>query len=266
MMTATGETLPSLEALAESGELGVEILHPGGLAITKELATLCQVEPGTCVLEVASGTGESACTLAEKFGCRVVGVDFSEAMVLRARTKAAEKNLPDVTFQRGDAHHLPFDDGTFDTVITECATSVLDKLRAICQMARVVKIGGYVGIHDICWGEDTPPRLKERLAELEGERPETLEGWKRLFKKAGLVDVQGYDRSYLVPPWMKDIRREMGLLGQMRVTRTVFKKWGFSGLWKVLESERIFRDKHTGYGIIVGKKPKDWECWGRRES
>ena len=118
--------LASLEALVEDGDLGFQILHPGGLELTRELAELCCAGPHKRLLDVASGTGESACYLAESFGCRVTGIDHSGFMVETAKRKAQDHNL-EVQFQQADAHHLPFEAGTFDAVISECTTCALDK-------------------------------------------------------------------------------------------------------------------------------------------
>jgi ubiquinone/menaquinone biosynthesis C-methylase UbiE len=183
-MTSAHERPPSLENLIESVDLKLEVLHPGGLEITKELAELCHVSKDTKVLDVSSGTGESACFLAEQFGCEVTGVDVSDYMVEKSRRKSKERGL-NIAFKRGDAHNLPFEDNTFDAVISECTTCLLDKERAISEMVRVARSGGFVGIHDVCWKDDTPEHVKQELAELEGERPETLDGWKRLFEQAG---------------------------------------------------------------------------------
>ena len=247
------ENRPSLENLIESEDLGLEVLHPGGLKITEELAKLCHIGKNKNVLDVASGTGESACYIAENFQCRVVGVDASEYMIERANKKAKERGL-NIEFKKGDAHHLPFDDNTFDVVISECTTCLLDKERAIREMVRVTKPGGYVGIHDVCWKGDTPGYLKQRLAEIEGERPETLEGWKKLFEKAGLKDVITVDKSHLIPGWGKEIKKKIGLIGQLKIFFKVFKNWGIKGYKTIRESERIFQSKYMGYGIIVGRK------------
>ena len=214
-MTTTEKKRASLEDLIESDDLGLDVLHPGGLDITLELARLCQVGNNTSVLDVASGTGESACFLVEHLGAHVVGVDSSDYMIQSARRKAEQRHLA-IEFKKGDAHQLPFGDNTFDAAISECATCILDKERAISEMARVVKPDGYVGIHDICWQHDTPEHLKERLAEAEGERPETLAGWKTLFEKTGLVDVTTVDKSFLIPVWMSGIKKQLGLGGQLR--------------------------------------------------
>lgn len=255
-MLSREKTRPSLENLVESEDLGFEIFHPGGLDITQELADLCGIKKGTFVLDVASGTGESACYLVEKLGARVVGIDASDYMIERAREKAQQWKLV-IEFRQGDAHHLPFDDDTFDVVISECTMCILDKEKAIGEMVRVIKPNGWLGFHDICWKDDTPERMKKRLAEIEGERPETLEGWKALCKEAGLADVQAIDRSSLIPVWMKDTTRNLNLARIASIVLKVIKMWGISGLREVWESERIFQSKHTGYGILVGRKPKE---------
>ena len=253
-MGSNHQKRPSLENLVESEDLGLEILHPGGLEITRELATLCHIEKDSKILDVAAGTGESACYLQENFGCQAVGIDASDDMVKRARKKTAERHLS-VQSQKGDAHNLPFEDNTFDAVISECTTCILDKDRAIREMVRVAKHGGYVGIHDLCWKEGTSEHLKQRLAELEGEKPETLDRWKRLFEKAGLEAVRAVDKSYLISRWTKDVRKELGLIGKVKVFLKAIQNWGFKGVRRILESVRIFRSEHIEYGIVVGRKP-----------
>jgi ubiquinone/menaquinone biosynthesis C-methylase UbiE len=158
-------------------------------------------------------------------------------------------------FKKGNAHQLPFAENTFDAVISECTVCILEKEKAIKEMARVVKPNGYVGFHDICWKRDTPERMKTRLAEIEDEKPETLEGWKALCEKAGLTEVQTIDRSTLIPVWMKETTSHLSLATMAKILIKVVRMWGLSGLMDVWESEQIFQSKYTGYGIIVGRKP-----------
>ncbi|MFQ5890358.1 MAG: class I SAM-dependent methyltransferase [Gemmatimonadota bacterium] len=200
---------PSLESLVESGDLSLEVLHPGGLDITAELAELCGIGSDSVVLDIASGTGESACYLAERFAAEVFGVDLSHRMVARAAQKARERRLK-LGFLRADAHHLPFRNGSFDAAISECTLSLLRKETAIGEMIRVVKSGGRVGIHEICWKEDAPEELKRELEEIEGERPETLRKWKGLLEVGGLDDVHVVDRSGLLARWFRDSKKRLG--------------------------------------------------------
>jgi ubiquinone/menaquinone biosynthesis C-methylase UbiE len=186
----------------------------------------------------------------------VVCVDASDKTVKRAKEKVAQ-NQPSVKFLRGDAHDLPFEDNTFDAVISERTTCILDKTRSIREMIRVARPGGRVGIHDLCWKEGTSEHLKQRLAKLEGESPETLMRWKRLFEAAGLADVRAVDKSFLQSTWTKKARDELGLTGQVKVFLKTVQNRGFRGLTRIMKSMRIFQNQRIGYGIIVGRKPSD---------
>ncbi|MCX9082745.1 MAG: class I SAM-dependent methyltransferase [Candidatus Methanoperedens sp.] len=244
---------PSLENIIESEDLFLDILHPGGFEITRELAQLCHIGKVINVLDVGSGTGESAFYLVRNFNCHIIGIDISDRMIKKAKRKAIDHGVI-IQFKKADAHDLPFKDNTFDVVISECTTSILDKKRAIEEMARVTRSGGYIGIHDICWKKDTPEHPKQKLAEIEFRKPETLDGWKTQFEKVGLIDIMIKDRSSLIPEWEINISEKLGLLGRLKILLKIIKNWGIGGLRKVMESRRIFHSHYTGYGIIVGKK------------
>jgi arsenite methyltransferase len=245
---------PSLEHLVETGMLILESLHPGGLMLTRELAELCNIEKGAAVLDVASGTGETACFLAEQLDARVLGVDHSDEMIRRSEAKAQAKGLK-VDFRKADAARLPFGDGEFDAVICECTLSLLEKEQVIGEMARVVRSGGRIGMHDLCWKEDAPDDLKSTLAEIEGERPETLEGWRRLFSHAGMVQVKSVDKSEIMSRWIQESRKQLRFTGQWTLVLKIVGQWGIRGLWRVLQSARAFSNEYLGYGIVVGAKP-----------
>ena len=144
-----------------------ESYHPGGLDLTRHLARSLRLRPGQRVLDVAAGRGATACLLAAEFGAHVVGIDLGAASVERARVAASEQGLDDhVRFHLGDAEHLPFDDGTFDVVICECAWCTFpDKSGAAAEFARVLRPGGQVGITDVTL---QPARLDPDLAGLAG--------------------------------------------------------------------------------------------------
>lgn len=106
------------------------------------------LEPGGSVLDVATGTGDLAFDLAEVVGStgRVVGLDFTEAMLVRARAKADKLGLADVCrFVQGNALELPFEDAQFDAAtIAFGLRNVVDRERCLLEMRRVVKPGGRV--------------------------------------------------------------------------------------------------------------------------
>jgi SAM-dependent methyltransferase len=125
--------------------------HPGGPALTRHLAGLLGLTAGDRVLDVASGRGSTALILAGEYGTRVDGVDLSAGNVALARGAADAAGLADrVAFTVADAELLPYPDGTFDTVVCECALCTFpDKATAAAQFARVLRRGGRVGIADV---------------------------------------------------------------------------------------------------------------------
>lgn len=140
--------------------------HPGGLALTERLGTLLDLAPGTHVLDVAAGPGASAIRLALRFGCRVTGVDLSEANVAAAREAAMQAGVAALThFVAGDAERLPFPDASFDVVFCECAFCTFpDKPTAAAEFARVLRPGGRVGLSDITRKGLLPAELDGLLA------------------------------------------------------------------------------------------------------
>jgi demethylmenaquinone methyltransferase/2-methoxy-6-polyprenyl-1,4-benzoquinol methylase len=120
-------------------------------------ADLAAVGPGDRVLDVATGTGDLALELARRVtpGGEVVGSDFAEAMLDRAREKAADR--ADVRFEWGDALALDHPDDAFDAATVGFgARNFADLHRGLAQMARVVRPGGRVVVLEITTPQ-TPP-------------------------------------------------------------------------------------------------------------
>lgn len=117
-------------------------------------ADLAAVGAGSRVLDVATGTGDMAIELARRVGPNgeVVGSDFSEGMLDRARAKAAGADASNVRprFEWADAMQLPYGDGTFDAATVGFGARNFDDLgRGLAEMARVVRPGGRVVVLEI---------------------------------------------------------------------------------------------------------------------
>ena len=103
------------------------------------------VQPGDRVLDVCCGTGDLAIAARRRGAAEVVGLDFSEEMLQRARGKA-----PEIKWVQGDALDLPFGDGEFDAATVGFGVRNVDDLEAgICELARVLRPGGSVAILEI---------------------------------------------------------------------------------------------------------------------
>lgn len=100
--------------------------------------------PGTRLLELGCGPGFYACRLSEEFSnLRTTGVDLSEALIERARYRAAARQLSNCSFQHADAHSLPYPSGSIDcVVVSRLFLIVPDKEGIVREIFRVLKPSG----------------------------------------------------------------------------------------------------------------------------
>ncbi|MGA2321150.1 MAG: class I SAM-dependent methyltransferase [Solirubrobacteraceae bacterium] len=131
-------------------------------------ADMAGVGPGSRVLDVATGTGDLAIELARRVSPdgEVVGNDFSESMLARARTKAsaAGSQMIRPSFEWGDALELPFEEDSFDAATVGFgARNFADLARGLSEMARVVRPGGRVVLLEITTPTRAPLSLFYRL-------------------------------------------------------------------------------------------------------
>jgi arsenite methyltransferase len=140
--------------------------HPGGVRLTEHLGRLLHLGPKQRVLDIASGQGRSAIALTQRFGCQVLGIEYSAEAVKKATEAAIEAGVAHlVTFQQGDAECLPVSAATFDAVICECAFCTFpDKPMAAAEFLRVLKPGGQLGLSDLTRTGDVPEELQGLLA------------------------------------------------------------------------------------------------------
>jgi len=108
------------------------------------------VGPGDKVLDCGAGTGSTALLAAQKIGTsgNVVLLDMSDGMLTIARERVAQANLSDsVEFKSGDILELPFEDGSFDVVLSTYSTCPLhDPAKGAMELYRVVRPGGLIGV------------------------------------------------------------------------------------------------------------------------
>jgi sarcosine/dimethylglycine N-methyltransferase len=158
--------------------------HGGGMAMTRRLARLGELGPGTRVLDVGGGLGGPARTLAVEFGCRVTLSDLTESYIqagaLLTRLLRLETSLNHVV---ADGLELPFASGSFDVVWTQnSGMNIEDKERLYHGFHRVLSPGGRLVtqepmaghvqplIFPVMWGRDasvsflrTPDEMRELI-------------------------------------------------------------------------------------------------------
>lgn len=134
----------------------VDEFHIRGDAATRELIRLSGFTPDMHILDVGCGIGGSTRRLAHETGCRVTGVDLSEAYIDTAQRLTALLNLQErVSFHAASALDLPFDDDSFDGVWSlQMNMNVADKAAWLKETFRVLKPGGRAVFYEVCGDAD----------------------------------------------------------------------------------------------------------------
>lgn len=155
-MTASGmsDEHVSVETLAP-----VDHFHARGFLATKELADSLPIKAGDHLVDIGCGVGGPARYLAERFGCRVDGIDITEAFVVAANRLSEMTGLLDrVTVQLGDGQSLPYPDQFFDGAYSQHVTmNVADRDRFFSEAFRVLRPGAFFALTEHGLGDGGPP-------------------------------------------------------------------------------------------------------------
>lgn len=145
---------PSLAALAPYDQF-----HGRGMEATVEIAGLVSVKPDDHLLDVGSGIGGPARTFADRFGCRVTGIDLTEEFCEVARHLTARLGMQErAAFHVGDALAMPFPAASFDGAYSmNVSMNIADKPALYREIRRVLKPGGWLILSEIAMGEGSGP-------------------------------------------------------------------------------------------------------------
>jgi arsenite methyltransferase len=120
-----------------------------GVANPFALGTLAR---GEAVLDIGSGAGSDSLVAAQMVGPEgsVTGLDMTPEMLAKARSAAAEMGATNLTFVEGEAENLPFEDESFDVVISNGVIDLIpDKDAVYSEIHRVLRPGGRIQIADV---------------------------------------------------------------------------------------------------------------------
>lgn len=136
----------------------VDEFHIRGDAATKELIKLSAFKADMHILDVGCGIGGSTRRLAHETGCRVTGIDLSNAYIDTAERLTRLLDMQErVDFHACSALELPFEECSFDGIWSlQMNMNVEDKLAWLKETWRVLKPGGRAVFYEVCGGKKTP--------------------------------------------------------------------------------------------------------------
>ncbi len=179
--TIMADSYAQLEGYNPDADLGL------GCGLPTQFA---HILPGNTVLDLGSGAGNDCFVARAETGesGKVIGVDFTPAMISRARANAEKLGYNNVEFRQGDIEDLPVSDQSVDVVVSNCVLNLVpDKAKVFGEIVRVLRPGGHFSISDVV---------------LSGNLPEPLIGAAEMY--AGCVSGAIQQETYL------DLIREAG--------------------------------------------------------
>lgn len=140
----------ALEGYQADADLGL------GCGLPTEFA---QIKSGDTVVDLGSGAGND-CFVARQIAGetgRVIGIDFTDSMIRKARLNAQKIGFTNVDFLQGDIENIPLPDAIADVVVSNCVMNLVpDKVKAFSETYRILKPGGHFSISDVVLEGDLP--------------------------------------------------------------------------------------------------------------
>lgn len=149
------EDYSDLEGYAEDADLGL------GCGLPTQFA---HIHKGDTVIDLGSGAGNDCFVARHETGAegKVIGIDFTPAMLQKARDNAEKLSFNNVEFREGDIDDMPVNADVADVVVSNCVLNLVpDKEKVIREIYRVLKPGGHFSISDIVLIGQLPEALKQ---------------------------------------------------------------------------------------------------------
>lgn len=122
------------------------------------------IKKGDVVIDLGSGAGNDCFVARHECGAegKVIGIDFTPAMIHKARENAERLGYNNVEFREGDIDQMPVNDAVADVVVSNCVLNLVpNKAKVISEIYRVLKEGGHFSISDIVLVGNLPKALQQ---------------------------------------------------------------------------------------------------------
>ena len=236
--------------------LGIKVLHPGGLSATKLLAERCGVSEDMTILDAGCGSGSSSLFLARQYECKVVGIDIERDLLMKAEARARKNRIEHkVAFRLADINDLPFQDQTFDGAIFQASLIFTEKSKALQAVSKKICSQGFVGDIELAWKKEPLQNVVRKVQNVlcsAAVNAEQHTNWIELLNKTGfnVVDAGLLDLDFNFRGMLKN----EGFLSALKVAlKCILNGEARKKTEAVTNLFKETRD-YLGYGIYVGRK------------
>jgi arsenite methyltransferase len=149
------EDYTNLEGYSPDADLGL------GCGLPTQFA---QIKKGDTVIDLGSGAGNDCFIARSETGetGKVIGIDFTDAMIAKARVNAEKLGFHNVEFRKGDIEKMPVSPNSADVIVSNCVLNLVpNKDEVFKEIKRVLKPGGHFSISDIVLIGSLPQKIRE---------------------------------------------------------------------------------------------------------
>ncbi|MFD2909137.1 arsenite methyltransferase [Flavobacterium ardleyense] len=170
-----------------------------------------KIKPGDTVVDLGSGAGNDCFVARHEAGItgKVIGIDFTENMIDKARNNAEKLGFNNVEFRLGDIEKMPITSDASDVVVSNCVMNLVpDKPKAFKEVFRILKAGGHFSISDIVLTGDLPEKIKNAAEMYAGCVASAIlkEDYLQIIKDAGFTNLTLQKEKPIIIP--TDILKE----------------------------------------------------------
>lgn len=164
-----------------------------------------KIKKGDTVVDLGSGAGNDCFVARAETGedGRVVGIDFTDAMIEKARINARNLGYQNVEFRKGDIEEIPMTANFADVVVSNCVMNLVpDKPKAFAEVYRILKPNGHFSISDIVLVGDLPEKIKSAAEMYAGCVASAIqkEDYLNIIRNAGFTNVTLQKEKAIVIP------------------------------------------------------------------
>ena len=194
--TIMADDYTSLQGYNKDADLGLGCGLPTEHALIKE---------GDIVVDLGSGAGNDAFVARSIVGekGKVIGVDFTEKMIEKARINAEKLNYHNVEFRLGDIEKMPLSANVADVVVSNCVLNLVpNKEKAFAETFRILKPGGHFSVSDIVLSGNLPVGLQQSAEMYAGCVSGAIQknDYLSIIKETGFINIKIQKEKRIVLP------------------------------------------------------------------